>query len=153
MTSQASVAIGAILLLFTTASGATSCLEPDQIRETDRRYEAALLHGGCAFLTGLLAEDFVWVHSDARATDTRQTLLESMCGDRPRPSTISRVSSNVEVRQKGDAAVVSGFTTVKRRGWPPSARYHFMRTYVRMGDKCELLANHTMLLSDEKELR
>jgi len=151
MNLRTSVAVGAVLLGSIGAEAASSCLDPEQIKETDKKYETALLRGGCTFLTGLLADEFVWVHNDASATDTKQTLLERMCGDRSTSTTVSRVSSNVEVRQKGEVAVVAGFTVVQRRGSPLPAKYHFMRTYVRMGDKCELLANHTMRLPDEDQ--
>ena len=67
-----SVALGAVLIVSTEAKGAQSCLEPEQIKETDKKYEAALLQGGCSFLRELLADEFVWVHNDAGATDTKQ---------------------------------------------------------------------------------
>lgn len=59
------------------------------------------------------------------------------------PSSVSRTSSDVEVRNFGSTAVVTGFTRVER---PDGAvqNYNFMRTYSVSAGDCRLLANHTM---------
>jgi Domain of unknown function (DUF4440) len=136
------------------SAAAISCIAPAEIRQIDRRYEQALLTGNVVFLRGLLADEFVWVHDHARTIDSRESLLQSIQDSRETPASKARISTDVEVHRKANVAVVTGFTTVertdefvKRTGASRSSRYHFMRTYVLVDDKCVLLANQTMLVS------
>jgi hypothetical protein len=140
-----------------TSSGDSSCIDPAEIRQTDRRYEESLVQGDHAFLDGLLADEFIWVHNHAGSTDSKESLLQRIKTSRHGSSSKSRNSTDVVVRRKGNAAVVSGFTTVvrpdeyvERTGGLKSAKYHFMRTYVLVDGKCVLLANHTMLVPDDE---
>jgi Domain of unknown function (DUF4440) len=130
-----------------------SCIAPAEIRQIDRRYEESLVTGDVVFLRGLLADGFIWVHNHAHAIDSKESLLRGIQSLREAPASKSRISTDVEVRREENVAVLTGFTTVertddyvKRTGASRSSRYHFMRTYVLVGDKCVLLANQTMLV-------
>jgi len=151
--------IGILTVSLPSASGAaaSSCVGTEEIRKTDRRYEESLITGDAEFLDNLLAEEFIWVHNHAGTVDTKESLLQKQRTRRFGPASESRDSADVEVRQKGSVAVVTGFTTVvrpdefvKQTGALKSAKYHFMRTYVVINDECLLLANHTMQIPDSE---
>jgi len=141
--------LGLAVALFGAASNPVaaqdSCLDPAALIQLDAQWERALLESDGDFLATLLAEDFIWVHNHASAVDTKSLLLERLSD--PTGDTRSRVSSDVEARILGSAAVVTGFTVVDRGS--TSTRYNFMRTYVEVSGRCLLLANHTMALPEE----
>jgi len=141
-----------------TLEAPSSCIDPTEIRRTDQLYEQSLLTGDLAFLDSLLADEFVWVHNHANMIESKESLLERIRTSQHRLANKSRFSSEVVVRKKGSAAVVSGYTTVERHDEfvrrtdaPQSAKYHFMRTYVLVDDKCLLLASQTMLVWDSNQ--
>jgi len=148
MSVRANIAFVLLSWFLAAPSIASSCIDAIQIQETDGRYEASLVEHDYAFLSDLLADNFVWVHNDASAIDSKGSLLDGIRTSRSGPASTSRVSTDVEVRQKGSVAVVTGFTTVRRTGSVRPEKYHFMRTYVLISDRCLLLANHTMRLPD-----
>jgi ketosteroid isomerase-like protein len=99
-----------------------------------------------AFLQGLLADDYVWVHTLASAYDTKAAVLART---RLAPAGYkSRTTSDVQAHALGDSVVLRGLSTVEQ--WNPdgktfrSNRYQFMRTYVNAGGACKLLAVQTM---------
>ena len=131
------------------ASAQGSCLDPTALIELDGEWERALLESDAELLGRLLADDFVWVHNHASGVDTKAALIErvSNASSSAAGATRSRVSSDVETRILGSTGVVTGFTVVDRG--PGSTRYNFMRTYVEVGGRCVLLANHTMEVPED----
>ncbi len=126
-----------------------SCLEPENLKALDLRYEQALKNNDVAFFESHLADEYLWVHNHASATDTKEAILDR-AKDPTKGATgnpIARESEDVKVIRYGNTAVVTGFTTVKRETSAP--RYNFMRTYVEVDDQCLLLASHTMRIPDE----
>jgi ketosteroid isomerase-like protein len=129
---------------------AAACLPADGLVERDRQYEAALATGNVAFLRGLLADDYVWVHTLGAELETKPVLLARMA----RPTRFrSRTTEGVQVRLLGDTAVLHGVSIVEQ--WNADGetfktnRYQFMRTYVNVDGRCRLLAGQTMNLSSK----
>ena len=125
---------------------ASPCLPSAALIERDARYEEAMRVGDVAFLQDVLADDYVWVHSLASATDTRAVVLER--ARKPPVIPKARTTSDVRAHALGDTVVLRGLSTVDQwnadgKTWRTS-RYQFMRTYVTVGDQCKLLAVQTM---------
>ena len=144
--------LGIIATLLTLATAPAwaqqSCLARDALLHRDAQWEQALLESNVDVLTTIMAKDFIWVHDHASMVDTKASLLERASDPSVGASGFprSRVSSDVEVRVLGSTGVVTGFTVVDRG--PTPTRYNFMRTYVEVGGRCVLLANHTMAIPD-----
>jgi hypothetical protein len=100
------------------------CCSGSRLIERDARYEEAMRIGDADFLQDLLADDFVWVHSLASATDTKAVVLaktaEAPAGYK------SRSASEVKAHALGDSVVLRGQSTVE------------------LGGHCKLLAVQTM---------
>mgnify|MGYP001820899173 CR=1 FL=1 len=128
------------------------CLEQHRLLSLDAQWEKALLESDVSFLESILAKDFIWVHNHASGIDTREALLQRAAdrqsgGASGNPR--SRKSNNVQAIVLGSTGVVTGYTIVDRG--PTPTNYHFMRTYVDVGGKCVLLANHTMAVPDSED--
>jgi hypothetical protein len=153
------VGVAIVIMMNTTIlHAAQSCLDEAELKRLDGQYEQSLVKDDHVFLEALLAEEFIWVHNHASSIDTKESLTERLSSSEGQPTNKSRVSSDVEVRRRGNAAVIMGYTTVerhdeyvKRTGGPRSAKYHFMRTYVLVDGRCLLLGNHTMKVWDSSE--
>lgn len=120
-----------------------SCLQEASVVALDAGWERAYLDRDYGHLEKLLAEDFVWVHTHASQVDSKQDVLRTVSAP-GEWNMISREQSDIEVRILDHTAVVIGFNVVTRPG--SSTRYAFMRTYVKSGDDCVLLANQTMAI-------
>lgn len=132
---------------------AAPCLPNKELISLDGQYEEALRVGDRDFLHGLLAEDYVWVHSLASQIESKAALL-----GRFKPGfTVykSRTTSEVQAHALGDTVVLRGLSSVEQwnadgKSWRTN-RYQFMRTYVNAGGACKLLAVQTMKVwSSEK---
>ena len=140
----------ALACLVFSASAQTNCLDADQIKKLDANWENSLLTSDADYLMGLLADNFVWIHSTGY-TDTKRSLIEKSEKARAsnRQNTRSRTQSAVEVVILGSTAVVTGYTVVDRG--PKPTRYNFMRTYAQVEEACLLLSNHTMVIPKEDQ--
>ncbi|WP_020210678.1 nuclear transport factor 2 family protein [Gilvimarinus chinensis] len=120
------------------------CLEPEALKTLDYQYEQALRTGDREFLQQLLLPDFVWVHNHAVAHESKADLLARLGPGYQAPK--SREPSDVKVIRTATTAVIHGLSTVdKFTDGPRQANsYRFMRTYVKQGDECRLLAGQTM---------
>ena len=123
-----------------------NCLDAERLKTLDQAWEMALLKNDVEFLKSTLAENFIWVHSQASLTDSKESLLKraSNPGQGATGNTRSRTSSDVRVIVNGSTAVVTGFTLVDRG--PTPTKYHFMRTYAEVDGHCLLVANQTMAM-------
>lgn len=146
----------ALSLLFCSATAmADDCLAPEALKRLDGQYEDALRVGDPDFMQSLLAEDFVWVHNHAVATEDKATLIGRLDDEHEEP--MARRSEQVQHRRLNNTAVLSGFTTVEKAprevgGEVRGNKYHFMRTYVIVGSRCYLLANQTMKVWSSEEV-
>ena len=139
--------MAALPLLASASALAASCLPTAALVGLDTQYEEALRVGDVAFLRGLLADDYVWVHTLGTQIETRDILLARLA----KPVVYkARSTSDVHVHVQGDTAVVRGVSTTEQ--WNPdgatfrSNRYQFMRTYVNVAGQCKLLSVQTMNL-------
>ncbi|MDN3202803.1 nuclear transport factor 2 family protein [Algoriphagus sediminis] len=128
----------------------SNCLTEKNLLQTDLDWEQALLKADTAFLNGLLAKDFVWVHNHASLIDSKSDVLKRAAAQLANGSdnTRSRISDEVKVFIFGNTAVVNGYTMVDRG--PKPTKYNFMRTYTEVEGKCYLLSNHTMAIPDDE---
>nr|WP_315402071.1 nuclear transport factor 2 family protein [uncultured Duganella sp.] len=139
---------GALTLLaaLTPLAQATSCLPATELIERDRQYEEALRVGDVAFLARWLADDYVWVHNLASQTEDKAAVLAR--SRRPAVAHKSRTTSDVHAHASGATVVLRGLSTVEQwnadgQTWRAN-RYQFMRTYVTIDGRCQLLAVQTM---------
>jgi len=136
---------------FVSAIAQERCLDPIQLKSLDAKWEKALLESDVNQLELLLAEDFVWIHNHADATDTKKLLLKRASdpdiGATWNPD--SRKSKDEKVTVIGSTGIVTGFTIVDRGS--TSTTYHFMRTYIEIEGSCLLLANQTMVIPDKED--
>ena len=145
-----------LVILLSTISLASAfaqenCLNSKRLAALDMEWEKSLLESNVEFLESTLAEDFIWVHNHASLTDTKEMLIKRAndpnIGAAWNPE--SRKSRDVQVILFGTTAIVTGYTVVERDS--TETTYHFMRTYTELDGKCRLVANHTMVVPDEKD--
>ncbi|WP_304517456.1 nuclear transport factor 2 family protein [Cecembia rubra] len=128
-------------------------MQEKEIIELDLAWEKALLESDVAFLENILADDFIWVHNHAGLIDGKSAVVSraKRIQQGQDDNTKGRVSRDQKAIIMGKTAVVSGFTVVERG--PSLTTYHFMRTYVKVKKGFKLLANQTMAIPDEDELK
>ncbi|WP_411768729.1 nuclear transport factor 2 family protein [Winogradskyella sp. A3E31] len=128
-----------------------NCLTKDSLIQLDASWEKAQLELDLNHIDSILAEDYIWVHNHANTIDDKKAVLDRIKRylNVNTNDTKSRVSKDVNVIISGSTGIISGFTVIDR-GLSPIT-YHFMRTYVKINNKCYQIANHTMALPDEKE--
>ncbi|TFW19370.1 nuclear transport factor 2 family protein [Duganella callida] len=135
-------------------ASASACLPVEALIQRDNQYEEALRVGDLAFLRGLLADDFIWVHTLGSQYDTRPVLLARL----EKPVIYkARTTSDVHAHALGDTVVLRGLSTVDQwnadgKTWR-SNRYQFMRTYVNVGGECKLLSVQTMKVWSSSEAK
>ena len=77
----------------------------DEILELENRRIEAMTKGDTQALEGILADDLIYTHTTARL-DTKASFIESIKSGRTNYKSVER--KDVEVRQLGDTAVVTG---------------------------------------------
>ncbi|WP_066631918.1 nuclear transport factor 2 family protein [Labilibacter marinus] len=142
------------IILFIGLSTITACAQKtssatEKLLALDASWEKAQLEMDFVYLESLLAEDFIWVHNHAGTVDNKKAVIERAKRHlkNKNNNTKARTSSDVKVIVLQETAIVTGYTTVDRG--PKPTKYHFMRTYVKVGAKYLLLANHTMAIPKE----
>ena len=125
---------------------ADSCLSESALRAIDQAYEEALRTGDRAYLQKLLATNFIWVHNLAVTIESRPVLLARLEVSEEIP--IARTTSDVSLHRLANTVVLSGLSSVEKRNSDGKtsriSRYRFIRTYVKNGNDCQLLAVQTM---------
>ncbi|PUA27385.1 MAG: DUF4440 domain-containing protein [Cellvibrio sp. 79] len=132
-------------LLIATPTYAGSCLEKEKLIALDQQYEIAVQQADIKFLSGLLADEFYWVHNLASLKENKTQLLARLQKEE-KPK--ARRSHDLSVRILDNTAVVEGLSSVDK--WNAdgknfrTARYQVMRTYVDVKGACKLLAIQSM---------
>jgi hypothetical protein len=138
-------AVGLVSVL-ALAAQAETCLDTENLVKLDADYENAMRKGDVKFLDKLLAPEYQWVHNLASLKESKAQLLVRV--QKPEEQPKARRSHDVSVLRLEDTAVLQGLSSVEK--WNPdgktyrTSRYQFMRTYVKQGDECKLLAVQTM---------
>ncbi len=128
------------------AAQAETCLDTESLVKLDAEYENAMRKGDVKFLDKLLAPEYQWVHNLASLKESKAQLLERV--QKPEEQPKARRSHDVSVLRLENTAVLQGLSSVEK--WNPdgktyrTSRYQFIRTYVKQGDACKLLAVQTM---------
>lgn len=132
-------------LLMATPAFAGSCLDKEKLIALDQRYETAVQQADVKFLSGLLADEFYWVHNLASLKENKAQLLARIQKEE-KPKT--RRSHDLSVRILEKTAVVEGLSSVDK--WNVdgttfrTSRYQVTRTYVDVKGECKLLAIQSM---------
>lgn len=128
---------------------AAPCLPVDQLIALDNQYEDAMRRNDAPLLERLLADEYIWVHTLASATDTKADLV----GRAKAKANVhkSRSTSEVKAQVVNDTVVLRGISTVEawnedKTTWRVN-RYTYMRTWVTVGGQCKLLSNMTQNIS------
>ena len=127
------------------------CFTKANLQSLDEQYEQAIKNADVAFLSQLLAQDFVWVHNLAVLKESKAMLLARVQdADYGRPLTRAAEVQQIQLMQA--VAVLSGVSTVTKQDEQNPAlqrfnAYQFMRTYVFEDNRCQLLAVQTMKLA------
>jgi ketosteroid isomerase-like protein len=138
------------LIAFGCLAGAASARDAAQDELAIRRVEAELCKafedGDAQILRGDLDATFTLTNSRGEISDFTQN-LEEVAKREPRYEVFRNHDQNV--RLYGDAAIVTGITTVKGRskGEPFAADFEFTDTYVRRNGHWLLAASHASRLS------
>lgn len=117
------------------------------------RVEAALCRafetGDVAALRDGLDERFTLVDSSGKVTDLAQNLAEVESGD---PAYDRFHNHGQSIRLYGDAAIVTGITSVEGRsgGQPFAADFRFTDTWVRVDGTWKMAASHATRLPPAK---
>ncbi|WP_157243346.1 nuclear transport factor 2 family protein [Algoriphagus resistens] len=139
-----------LVLISFYAKAQQRCMTAESIKALDAQWEASNLNPDPGFFRNVLAEDFIWVHNHASMIDTKEAVVKraETQSAKGTSDTRSRIQEGVKVAITGNTAVVTGFTVVDRG--PTPTKYHFMRTYVEINGKCQLIGNHTMAIPEEE---
>jgi ketosteroid isomerase-like protein len=138
------------LIAFGCLAGTASARDAAQDELAIRRVEAELCKafedGDAQILRGDLDATFTLTNSRGEISDFTQN-LEEVAKREPRYEVFRNHDQNV--RLYGDAAIVTGITTVKGRskGEPFAADFEFTDTYVRRNGHWLLAASHASRLS------
>ena len=114
----------------------------------DRQVDKAFLDAAdTIFLDNLLTDDFYYVHAGATLIQNKYEALEGI----PFAGVWSdRKRTGMDVRLHGDAAIVSGFLTVKL----PVAqtyKFHIQRVYVKKRGHWKMAAQHSNFNFSEEQ--
>src|SRR5690606_34896677 len=137
------------LITFYSATAQQTSITEASIKTLDAQWEANNLNPDPEFFKSILADNFVWVHNHASMIDTKEAVVKraETQSAKNTSDTRSRIQSDVKVAVTGNTAIVTGFTMVDRG--PTPTKYHFMRTYVEIDGKCQLIGNHTMAIPED----
>lgn len=128
--------------------GTEATLDTDakqEVMKVMRRYVHAYAQNNVAALDRILAEDFVFISSRGIMVTKAQELSDIRSGQM---KTKSASVDELEVRVRGNAAVVTGRATLKGvwHGQDFSGHYRVTATWVREAANWRLLAEHTSRL-------
>jgi ketosteroid isomerase-like protein len=110
------------------------------VRELERRYAGAVARQDVAALKEILAEDFTAISSGAEIRDRTKELEDIKPADSSPASEFSMEGfdlDDINVRLLGDAAVVTGRSTlkVKYKGQSMTGLFRYTRVYAKRGGR------------------
>ena len=117
-----------------------------ELRTLDTRVRESILNRDVAFLKNVLAEEFVWVHSNASPVQSKEQVLAEL--PKRRPSKSGGSHSEV-VQVYGDAAILSSYRRTEYGD--VSATFHAQRIYVKKKGVWKIVSLRTPIVLDEDE--
>lgn len=111
-----------------------------QVRDLERQFEGAILHGDLAFFERVLAPEFTHTSQNGRHRSRAEWLANHKPGETPYDS-LNTEGLNVQVF--GPTAIVTGRITPKGRsssGGPIEGEYRFMRTWINHDGNWQVVA-------------
>ena len=145
----AAFAFGAALSAGAWAAGSDKAADERALRETEAAVCQAFESGDAGTLRKLLDPTFTLTNSRGEMTDLQANLAE-VASREPRYDEFRNHGQNV--RLYGDAAIITGVTTVKGTAnkQPFAADFQFTDTYVRHDGKWLLAASHASKIPEKK---
>jgi ketosteroid isomerase-like protein len=113
-----------------------------ELKELEEEIGHAWATRDAASYDRILADDYIWTDYDGIVWTKAQDLEDLRSGQ---VVNTSYFEDDWQVRVYGDAAVVTGRTTVKEtwKGKDTSGQYRYTDTWVKRGGRWQLLASHT----------
>lgn len=111
-------------------SAATTAVAEQQIRDLERQFESAILHGELAFFNRVLAPDFTHTSQNGKHRSRAEWLANHKAGESPYDSLNT---DGLSVQVSGPTAIVTGKISPKGRsssGAPIEGEYRFIRTWI-----------------------
>jgi ketosteroid isomerase-like protein len=121
-----------------------------ELRELEKDWGDALVKHDWAFLDQILADDYTWTGPDGKVWSKAQTLASLKSGE---DVVSSSETDDLMVRVYGDAAVVTGRTTVKEqyKGKDISGQYRWTDMWVKdYAGRWRCVADHSSSIVAQK---
>jgi uncharacterized protein (TIGR02246 family) len=148
------IAASVVVLVLTVAVQAQTPVQTqtqsveEEIKKLEKEIGHAWAARDVASYDRILADDYMWTDFDGTVWTKAQDLEDLKSG------TVVNTSYAVDdwkVRVYGDAAVVTGRTTVKEtwKGKDVSGQYRYTDTWVKRGGRWQLVASHTSKIAQK----
>jgi ketosteroid isomerase-like protein len=122
-----------------------------QVRDLERQFEAAILHGELAFFERVLAPEFTHTSQNGKHRNRDEWLANHKAGESPYDSLNT---DGLSVRVYGPTAIVTGKIAPKGRsssGAPIEGAYRFIHTWINHGGNWQVAAfQSTRIAPSEK---
>jgi len=113
-------------------------------QDLDPQMDNAMATNNTAALETLLADDFLYTHSNGKTQDKAEFI--AAIGARPNPP--ARPLSDIQAEVHGDIAVTRGNLNVVYRDHAPTKMFRYVRVYRREGERWVPFSHRTLYALD-----
>jgi ketosteroid isomerase-like protein len=117
-----------------------------QLADLDRAIDSAVSDRDSSVLESLLAEDFIYTHSNGRS----QPKTEFIAAIAQREDPPRRVLSDIQVELHGDVAVSRGDLDIRYLDDRPDLFMRYIRVYRQFGTEWRAISHRTVYATDRK---
>jgi ketosteroid isomerase-like protein len=133
-----------VLVAFALSQGPPLAGTPEELNRIEQELAATWRKGDCSAWGATLAPEWAVTHIDGSVITKAEALR--MC-KAPRPPIEELTIDQVSVRAYGDAAVVTGRTTMTTGGEKPATlRIRFTDVFIRRAGRWQVVASHASQL-------
>lgn len=144
----AAIALSACALLVAHAQNLDRQKVEDYIKQSEAHWAEAAMKRDTATIERILADDFLGVAPDGTFYDKAKEIADVRAQTE---AVVSNQLDEVKVRFYGDTAVAQGKETWERRtGNPRHGHYVWTDTWVRKGDKWQIVAAEDVIVPAER---
>ena len=115
---------------------------------TDQTIDTAISEQDRAMLETLLAEDFIYTHSNGRSQDKTAFIAGVVARENPS----RRLLSGIDVEFHGDICVTRGDLDIEYRDDRPNHYMRYVRIYRRTGDGWRAFSHRTVYADDRQPI-
>jgi ketosteroid isomerase-like protein len=120
---------------------------PDpQLADLDRAIDSAVSDRDSAVLESLLADDFIYTHSNGRS----QPKTEFIAAIAQRHDPPRRILSDIQVELHGDVGVSRGDLDIRYLDDRPELFMRYVRVYRQVGTQWRAISHRTVYATDRK---